>query len=129
MKKSLLFISVLFIITASACKKESVVPNRTIVYTLNSADWETSNGGRTYTAAIDMPEIDDYFNEYGGVLVYVSFGDNVNEQIPQVYNGVSYSYITVPGQIVLEVQSSDGAGTITPPGRMKVKIVLIPSAD
>lgn len=114
-------------ITASACKKETIVPNRTIITTLNSGDWIAFNGGRTYTAAIDMPEIDDYFNDYGGVLVYISFDNNTYEQIPQVYDGVSYSYVTRAGQIVMEVQSSDGIGVITPPGQVRVKIVLIES--
>jgi hypothetical protein len=74
-----------------------------------------------------MPEIDKNFNDYGGVLVYISFDSGIYEQIPQVYNGVSYSYLTRSGQIVLEIQSSDGIGTVTPPGSVKVKIVLIQS--
>lgn len=103
------------------------MPNRTIITTLSSGSWVQSNGGRTYTAAIDMPEIDNYFNDHGGVLVYISFDSGTYEQVPQVYNGVSYSYITRTGQIVLEIQSSDGIGTVTPPGTVKVKIVLIDS--
>ena len=104
-----------------------IVPNRTIITTLNSGSWIKNDGGRNYTAAIDMPEIDNYFNDHGGVLVYISFDNGTYEQVPQVYNGVSYSYITRTGQIVLEIQSSDGLGTVTPPGTVKVKIVLIES--
>lgn len=105
-----------------------VVPNRTIITTLTSGSWAQSNGGRNYTAAIDMPEIDNYFNDHGGVLVYISFDNGATyEQVPQVYNGVSYSYITRSGEIVMEIQSSDGIGTVTPPGTVRVKIVLIDS--
>ena len=74
-----------------------------------------------------MPEIDDYFNHNGGVFVYISFDNETYEQVPQVYNGVSYSYITRPGEIVMEIQSSDGIGTVTPPGAVRMKIILIDS--
>lgn len=80
-----------------------------------------------FFASIQMPEIDNYFNDYGGVLVYISFDNETYEQIPQVYNGVSYSYLTRSGQIVLEIQSSDGTGVVTPPGTVKLKIILIAS--
>ena len=127
MKRSLIPICLSLVIFAAGCKKEMIVPNRTIITTLNSGSWVKNDGGRNYTAAIDMPEIDNYFNDHGGVLVYVSFDNGTYEQVPQVYNGVSYSYITRTGQIVLEIQSSDGLGTVTPPGTVKVKIVLIES--
>ena len=128
MKRLLFFICLsLIVFFGAGCKKEMIVPNRTIITTLNAGDWIKLNGGRTYTAIIDMPEIDNYFNDYGGILVYISFVAGTYEQIPQVYNGVSYSYVTRSGQIVMEIQSSDGIGTITPPGTVKVKIVLIKS--
>lgn len=124
------FIIPLFLIMFSlaSCTKEYVVPNRTIITELRAADWvNVSNQGRNFYAEIDMPEIDEYVNEHHGVLLYISFGDRAYEQVPQVYNGVSYSYYTRPGQIVLELQSSDGVATVTPPGSMTVKIVLIES--
>ena len=127
MKRSLIFICLFLIISIAGCKKEMIVPNRTIITTLNSGNWVQNAGGRTYTAAINMPEIDNYFNDHGAVLVYISFENGTYEQVPQVYNGVSYSYITRTGQIILEIQSSDGLGTVTPPGTVKVKIVLINS--
>ncbi len=127
MKRSLIFICLTLVIFIAGCKKEMIVPNRTIITTLNSGNWVQNNGGRTYTAAINMPEIDNYFNDHGGILVYISFENGTYEQVPQVYNGVSYSYLTRTGQIVLEIQSSDGLGTVTPPGTVKVKIVLIDS--
>ena len=128
MKRSLFFICLsLIVLFAAGCKKEMIVPNRTIITTLNAGNWIKLNGGRTYTASINMPEFDNYFNEHGGILVYISFDVGTYEQIPQVYNGVSYSYVTRSGQIVMEIQSSDGIGIVTPPGTVKVKIVLIES--
>lgn len=128
MKKSMLLICLAILMTAAGCKKEYYVPNRTIITTLNSGSWIPMNGGRTYSASIDMPEIDDDFHQYGGVLVYISFDNETYEQVPQVYNGISYSYVSRRGQIVLEIQSSDGLGTVTPPGSVRIKIVLVESA-
>ena len=127
MKKTILLLALFVLVIGSACKKEQIVPNRTIITTLTSGNWIKLDGGRSYTAAINMPEIDSYFNDYGGVLVYLSFENGTYEQIPQVYNGVSYSYLTRSGQIVIEIQSSDGQAVISPPGSIKVKIVLIES--
>ncbi|MFA6946718.1 MAG: hypothetical protein WC220_12540 [Pedobacter sp.] len=127
MKKSVLLLALGILLVSAGCKKEYIVPNRTVFATLNSGNWIKLDGGRNYTASINMPEIDNYFNDHGAVLVYISFDNGTYEQIPQVYNGVSYSYLIRSGQIVLEIQSSDGVGLITPPGSVKVKIVLIES--
>ncbi|WP_090707208.1 hypothetical protein [Daejeonella rubra] len=127
MKKPILLFALFILVLSAGCKKEQIVPNRTILTTLNSGSWIKLDGGRSYTASINMPEIDNYFNDYGGVLVYVSFETGTYEQIPQVYNGVSYSYLTRSGQIVIEIQSSDGLAVVTPPGSVKVKIVLVES--
>ncbi len=127
MKKPILLFALLILVLSAGCKKEQIVPNRTIITSLNAGNWIKLNGGRSYTASINMPEIDNYFNDRGGVLVYVSFETGTYEQIPQVYNGVSYSFLTRAGQIVIEIQSSDGIAVVTPPGSMKVKIVLVES--
>lgn len=125
----LLLISLPLAILLGSCQKnEYIVPNKTIITELRPGSWVTSDNGRTYSAAIDMPEIDNYFNERGGVLVYASFGNQVYEQLPQVYDGVAYSYTTQPGQIIIDVQSSDGIDILeNPPGSMTIKIVLIES--
>lgn len=115
------------VLVVSSCKKEYIIPNQTIIVDLSSASWIPRNGGRSYTSTISVPELDDYVNERGGVLVYLSFGDRTYEQIPQVYNGDAFSYITRPGEIVLEVQENDGLGAVSRPGNTTVKIILIES--
>ena len=127
MKKLILLFAMSILLVSAGCKKEFIVPNRTVFTTLSPGNWIKQDGGRSYTASINMPEIDNYFNDHGAVIVYISFDSGTYEQIPQVYNGVSYSYITRSGQIVVEIQSSDGIGVITPPGSVKLKIVLIES--
>ena len=103
------------------------VPNRTIVVNLTSGSWVPLNGGKSYTTAINVFELNDFMHERGGTLVYLSFGSRTYEQIPQVYDGDSYSYVTRSGQVVLEVQRADAFGVVTPPGSMTVKIILINS--
>jgi len=128
MRKNIyLLILPLLLILASCQKNEYVVPNRTILTTIYQTDWKTNNGGKTLFASIDMPEIDSYFNDHGGVLVYASFGDRVYEQIPEVYEGISYSYTHQSGLIQIEIQNSDGLASVTAPGTMDVKIVLVES--
>lgn len=127
MKKLILLFAMSILLVSAGCKKEFIVPNRTVFTTLSPGNWIKQDGGHSYTASINMPEIDNYFNDHGAVIVYISFDSGTYEQIPQVYNGVSYSYITRSGQIVVEIQSSDGIGVITAPGSVKLKIVLIES--
>ncbi|MDF3078068.1 MAG: hypothetical protein K0S09_1957 [Sphingobacteriaceae bacterium] len=127
MKKFILLILPILLTLSSCEKNEYIVPNRTILVTLGAGNWISSAGGRNYLAAIDVPEIDSYFNDYGAVLVYASFGNHVYEQIPEVYDGVSYSFSHKPGQIVIEIQSSDGKTVISPPGNVTIKVVLLES--
>ncbi len=129
MKKIVLFLILPVLLFVVGCQEnESIVPNRTILTQIRAGDWVTTDNGITYNTSIDMPEIDDYFNERGAALVYVSFGSVDYEQIPQVFTGISYRYITRPGMIVITIENSDGTGTVRPPGSaMDVKIVLIDS--
>ena len=131
MKKILSILCVAVIaLTASSCKKETIIApsnNRTILTDVSSTSWHSEDGGKTYSAIIDMPEIDDYVNENDGVLVYLSFTDGVWEQVPEVYQGTSYSYTHNPGKLVLYAQGYDGAVSITRPDAAQLKIVLVDS--
>ncbi|WP_423148453.1 hypothetical protein [Rubrolithibacter danxiaensis] len=129
MKRTLYLIMLPVILLVASCQKtEYVVPNRTILTTIQPGSWISSNNGRTSKAAISVPEINTDFNEYGGVLVFISFGTVEYEAIPQVYNGISYRYTTAPLQIVITIENSDGLGTVLPPGDpMDVKIILVDS--
>ncbi len=101
MKKSVFLFAMSIMVLSAGCKKEYIFPNRTVFVTLNPGNWIKLDGGRTYTASINMPEIDTNFHEYGGILVYISIDNSTYEQIPQVYNGVSYTYLSRSGQIVV----------------------------
>ncbi|HTE00554.1 MAG TPA: hypothetical protein VK668_14770 [Mucilaginibacter sp.] len=119
----------MILFTVSSCTKQYVTPNtnQTILINLSSSEWKTDDGGKTWSAPEDMPEIDDYFNDHGGVLVYLSFTPGVYEQVPETYQGVAYSYTHNLHNITLYAQASDGVSTITAPDAASLKIVLVDS--
>jgi len=121
----------LVVVAFSSCKKEYITqasPNQTILFNVPTTAWTLSTDGKSYYAVISTPEIDNYFNNYGGVLVYFSLTTGVYEQIPEVYNGVSYSYTHNQGSVVLYAQSFDG-GTPVLPAALTLKLLLISSSN
>ena len=127
MKKLFLLMLPLFLLISACQKTEYVTPNQTILTSIPANAWVSSNNNRQYSATISMPEIDNYIDERGGVLVYIAFGDAPYEQIPEVYDGFSYSYSYTPGELTIDMQSSDGVSQIPSPGAIYVKIGLIES--
>lgn len=118
----------MILLTVSSCTKQYITPaNQTILLNLPASSWTSTDGGKTWSAVISTPEIDSYFNDHGGVLVYFSFTNGVYEQIPETYQGVSYSYTHNKGAIAVYAQASDGVSTITAPDAATVKIVLVDS--
>ncbi|MBW4890554.1 hypothetical protein KXQ82_12535 [Mucilaginibacter sp. HMF5004] len=125
---TLLILPILLLATSSCTKTyQTVTPNQTVYANISSTTWTTADGGKTYSAKISVPQIDSYFNQHGAVLVYVTFGNNVYEQLSEVYNGIAYSYSHNTGQVEIDIQSSNGTSVITPPGSLGVKIVLVES--
>jgi hypothetical protein len=124
---SLLLIPILFLVTA--CSKSTTNPNQTVLANITSSKWSSTDGGKTYSTFISMPEIDGYTTAYGAVLVYATFDNgNTYEQVPEVYNGIAYSFTYKIGQVEIDIQASNGTSIITPPGAVGVKIVVIPSS-
>lgn len=128
MKYLLTLIMPLMLLVTACEKTEYVVPNRTVIVDLRARDWDLRENGRTYEAFIDLPEYDDYLNEEGAILVYASFEGSNYEQIPQVYKGVSYSFVANRGSLLVQIQSADGQQAVTPATAVRLKIVLIDSA-
>ena len=116
------------LLVASCTKKYEVVPNQTVYADLTPSNWTTTDTSRNYTTVINTPQIDNYFNTHGGVIVYFTFdGGKTYEQIPEVYNNVSFTYTYTAGGIVLYAQSANGAQAITVPQALTAKIVLVDS--
>ncbi|MES2063161.1 MAG: hypothetical protein V4456_14640 [Bacteroidota bacterium] len=126
MKKllSILCVSII-VLTAASCKKETVVaPGAQTIFT-KTTNWTSSDGGRTYTSDVSVPEIDDYFDAHGAVLVYNDLGNGEYEQLPSVFEGITYRFTYTGGHVYIDAQNSDGTGTITIPPRLSLKIVLV----
>lgn len=129
MKKTLtILIAFIAIIATSCTKKYEVTPNQTILTTVPANAWKTTDGGKTYSATVNMPEIDGYFNQNGAVLVYGNFGNNTWEQFPEVYQGVAYSFSHTIGSLEIDLQNSNGTSIVTPPSAaFGLKVVLVDS--
>ncbi|SDT50392.1 hypothetical protein SAMN05216490_3772 [Mucilaginibacter mallensis] len=128
MKKILFLLLISGALLASSCTKNyAVVPNQTSYATLASTDWSTTDNGLNYTASI-TPAKGNFGLSSDGILIYFTFdGGKSYEQIPEVYNNVSYTYTNDGGTITLYAQSANGAQTISVPPALGTKIVVVPS--
>ena len=129
MKKLFAFILLAtVVISFSGCtKNEVVVPNTTIIVDVAPSDWTYSSSSQTYYVQFDMPEIDSYTNDNYAIVVSASFGGDLYEAFPEVYNGYSYSFTHQVGTLTIEVQGADGSTVGPPTTSMRAKIVIIPS--
>lgn len=117
----------------TSCQKDYhnyyTVSNKTIYAERANSQWQLSQDGKTYSTAIPFVETDNFYNEYDGILVYISYDGVIYEQIPETYRGVSYSFSTTNRELVVDMQYPDYTVVTTPPGRVYFKIVLIPSQE
>ncbi|MDB4924667.1 hypothetical protein [Mucilaginibacter sp.] len=131
MKKILSIACVVLIVAAlTSCKKTyvtNVTPNSTYLVTIPASSWMQTTDGKSDSVSIKAPAIDNFFNNNGATLVYFSFFKGVYEQIPEVYNNVSYSYFHYTGNLVLYSQPVGGGVPVKPTSDITVKLVLIPS--
>jgi hypothetical protein len=130
MKKllSILCCSVI-LLTVSSCTKQYITPNpnKTVTANLASSDWTLTDPkvGVSYQASINAP-IDNASAQLDGVVVSISYdGGNTYEQVPEVYNNVSYSYTYNEGNVTIYAQSPTGGLPSAVPDPMIVKIVVV----
>jgi len=126
MKKilSILFVAIIAV-TASSCKKETVVAPGAITGFYPAKNWTTSDNGRTYTADVPVSDLDSYYIEFGAVLVYNDLGNDQFEQLPSVYDGITYRFTYSPGHVYIDAQNSDGNSQTEEPPNLNLKIVLV----
>ncbi|WP_183564430.1 hypothetical protein [Mucilaginibacter sp. SP1R1] len=137
MKKILTLVCCTILIAATSCTKKYITPaNITAIYTINgTTGWEVytdSGGNKSYRSPLkDLPEQDQYAQENGGVLVYISYDKGVTyEALPQTYNGIAYSYTSSVGVVTIYAQNSDGTQlSAAPSSDIKVKVVLVDSSQ
>ncbi len=131
--KRIYFLGIAVVFLLSSCRKEVVqqIEQRvdqaySAVYTIQPGDWFTENNGKTYSAELEVPELDNVIYQDGAVLVFIQFeGENYFEALPQVFDGISYGVIHNNGYVVIDLNDI-GGGNINPPGvRVTAKVILI----
>ncbi|MEO9021504.1 MAG: hypothetical protein ABI237_08570 [Ginsengibacter sp.] len=132
--KKLFLLSALGILIFSSCRKEVTEVQKvnqafSATYTIPPGSWTTTDNGLSYTAEIDIPELDNTIYQNGAVLVYLSFsGTSYYEALPEVFDGITYGVIHSTGYVGVDISALSGA-TITPPAQnISAKIILIDAA-
>ena len=130
MKRAFLLLALPLLIFLS-CKKEVTEVQKvdqafSAIYTINPADWKTTNGGESYSVDFDVPELDNVIYQNGAVLVYLSFnGTSYYEALPQVFDDITYGVIHGAGFVNIDISAISG-NAVTPPGQaVTAKIILI----
>lgn len=129
--KKLLILSTLAFFIFSSCKKEVTKVEQvdqafSAVYTIQPGDWTTDNNGLSYTAQLNVPEINDALYQNGAVLVYLSFsGTNYYEAIPEVFDGIAYGAIHSNGYVGVDISAVSGELIDRPSQSISAKVVII----
>jgi len=139
MKKILSIACVALVVAALAsCKKTYVTqvtdtPNQTWLHTVQTSDWALTTDGKSDSVDVTVPNGYEFFNQSDATLVYFSFVSGVYEQVPEVFNGISYSYFHYVSNnslhMVLYAQSAGGTTPTKPTSSVGLKLVLIPSVN
>lgn len=130
MKKILLLLAPAFLIFSS-CKKEitkveQVDQAYSAIYTIQPGDWTTNNNGLSYTAELNIPELDNVIYQNGAVLVYLSFtGTSYYEALPEVFDGITYGAIHSPGYVGIDISAVSGDLINPPTQSISAKVILI----
>ncbi|MGN6530946.1 MAG: hypothetical protein ACTHK0_04245, partial [Ginsengibacter sp.] len=89
----------------------------------------TNNNGQSFTAQLNIPEIDNNIYQNGAVLVYISFaGTNYYEALPEVFDGITYGAIHSPGFVSIDISAISGAPIDPPSQNISAKVILIDAA-
>lgn len=136
--KTWLYLPVLLLVfILPACTKttnEVVIPNTTIVYPIDPANWGYDAPTKTYYYSIETPELKDVYETDGVVVSLGRFDQNGNppqsyELLPQVLNDQSYFVIHNGAAVEVDIKGINGTASQKPNTRVWVKIVLIPSVN
>ncbi|HEY5462449.1 MAG TPA: hypothetical protein VIJ95_04270 [Hanamia sp.] len=127
--KKLFVLSVISLVIFSSCKKEitqQVNQAYSAVYNIAPTDWTTNNGGLSYTASLQIPELDNSIYLGGGVLVYISFsGTGYYEALPEVFEGFTYGAIHSNGYVSIDISDLSGNIMNPPTQSISAKVILI----
>jgi hypothetical protein len=135
--KKILSIACLALVVAAfaSCKKTyvtNVTPNQTYIAPIAASSWTQTKDGKSDSVDVALPSGVQFFSKTDATLVYFSFFAGVYEQVPEVFNGTSYSYFHyTDGQNLLHLvtysQPINGGVPVKPTSTVTIKLVLIPS--
>lgn len=127
MKKSFILLAALLLFFISCKKEVTQVASQAhgIVYTIKPEDWSTDDDSLSFTASFNVPELNNAIYDHGAVIVYLSFGNNLYEALPEVFDGISYGAIHSQGAVSVDFHAVDGGKVAPPGGDVIAKIVLI----
>lgn len=106
---------------------EVVNPAIGIKFSIKSSDWQTSDGKKSYSASMEVPELTNEIYDHGAVLAYIAFGTDYYEALPEVFDGLAYGAIHSAGYVTVDFHALDGSLVDPPSGNTNIKIVLIPT--
>jgi hypothetical protein len=124
----------IILLSVSSCTKQYITPNpnQTLYADLASSDWTVYTddaGNKAYQAPIDVAALAGDLAQIGGVVAAISYdGGTTYEQLPEVFNNVSFSYTYNKGNVTIYAQTANAlppATAIADP--IKVKIILVDS--
>ncbi|MGN6249062.1 MAG: hypothetical protein ACTHNG_11975 [Ginsengibacter sp.] len=129
--KKLLLLSIPVLLLFISCKKEVTKVEKvdqaySAVYTIQPGDWTTDNNGLSFTAQLNVPELDNVIYQNGAVLVYLSFsGTSYFEALPEVFDGIAYGAIHSNGYVGIDISAVSGDLISAPTQTITAKVVLI----
>jgi hypothetical protein len=129
--KKVILLSVISLMIFTSCKKEITQVQQvnqafSAVFTIKPGSWTTANNGISYTAQLQIPELDNAIYNGGGVLVYISF-DNTDyyEALPEVFDGIAYGAIHSNGYVSIDISALSGNVIDPPTQNISAKVILI----
>ncbi|MEO8822873.1 MAG: hypothetical protein ABI366_04800 [Ginsengibacter sp.] len=130
MKRLFILLAPAFFVFSSCTKEvtkiEKVDQAFSAVFTIQPGDWTTDNNGLSYTAQLNIPEVNDVLYQNGAVLVYLSFsGTNYYEAVPEVFDGIAYGAIHSNGYVGIDISAVSGDLINPPTQSISAKVVLI----
>jgi hypothetical protein len=128
----------LLVFVFTGCTKttnEVVIPNTTILFEIAPDAWGYDAPTKTFFYSIPVPELNNV-NQTDGVVVSMarySAGSTTVPQsfelLPQVIDDQSYFVIHDGKAVEVDIKGVNGATSLKPTTKVRVKIVLIPSVN
>jgi hypothetical protein len=143
-KMKIAILSVFAVLIFSGCTKTYVTNDPvnqvySALYTIPASQWIPSSdaSGNFYFTTITIAELTQDIDLHGGVVVYLSFDDETNqnpiyEALPEVISGVAYGALHTTGSVTIDLRGADGGditGGITSPVLLKVVLLQAQPLD